>query len=139
MKWIDQNLGEAEVTLDELHDMIVTRQFVSEGTTILHIDVDTERNDMDVVGMKIRVNSWLTEANDIDCTFHDLFEEHCREHGPCKHMKVEISSRMISIQTLEEPAEYATRIICAVCGERLDEVPEGAKEKEVAWEDDFEE
>lgn len=56
----------------------------------------------------------------------------------CEHGKVRIASRLLYMATLEEPAEYEYQITCQLCGERLDEVPDGADETDGEWEFDYE-
>lgn len=51
----------------------------------------------------------------------------------CQHNEVDIYSRMISMATLWEPAEYDVRYQCHICGEELDEIPRGARENSFSW------
>ena len=59
----------------------------------------------------------------------------------CEHMRVRIESRLISMATLEEPAEYEHRAFCRDCGDVLElgEIPDGAEETEEPWEPEFDE
>ena len=47
----------------------------------------------------------------------------------CPHMRVTVYSRCISVQTWEEPAEYAFKVECRDCGEEIDvgEISNGAE------------
>lgn len=76
------------------------------------------------------------EKEKVGYCYNDIMAEINR---PCEHPKVAIASRLYAMATREDPAEYVYRVICMVCGEHLgDEVPDGAEELDVPWEEDSE-
>lgn len=65
-----------------------------------------------------------------------MFEGSVYLSTTCHHKNVTVYSRMSSMATLEEPAEYDVKIQCDVCSETLEDVPEGSHESEADWEDE---
>jgi len=57
----------------------------------------------------------------------------------CSHKSVTVYDRLVSLQTLYEPAEYEFKVTCDECDEEFNEIPEGSDSSEERWEEEFDE